>query len=231
LDLPTDPNRYAESWVCFEDSVQNYCFGQIWSKNKLFKIRAREDSYFLPEYELGEIEPGESASTSAFYYVIEKGNWKTIRKRYESLIGRIFSTKQELPIRAKPLFDVKVADTILFDSCESKSQIIIVNTRNKPATGKLTIIPPKGWKIQPKEIEIQNVTADAPFTEDISITPPPDIGLGIFSGTLNFSTSNQEANFPLDLCALSKRTQASTEVTTEEEENKNIFTSSEKTLL
>lgn len=222
-DLPTDPNKYAESWVCFEDPVQNYCFGQIWSKDKLFKIRAREGSYFLPEYKLGEIKPGESVSTSAFYYVIEKGNWQTIRKRYESLVGKRFSPKEAPLIRAKPLFDVKVADTVLFDNLKLKTQLTVVNTRNKPATGKLTIIPPEGWKIQPEEIEIQKITANKTFATDITITPPSDAGLGVFSGTLIFSAPNQETRFPLDFCLLSKQTQASTKVTTKEEQNKNIF--------
>lgn len=222
-DLPTDPDKYAESWACFEDPVQSYCFGQIWSKDKLFRIRAHGETYYRPEYELGEVKPGESVSTSPFYYVIEKGNWKTIRRRYESLIGKKLFPKEETPISAKPLFDVKVVDTALFDSHELKTQLIVVNTRNKPAIGKLTIIPPEGWKIHPKEIEIQNVTANKPLTTNITITPPPDAELGTLSGTLSFSAPNQEACFPLDLYLLSKRTQASIEVTTQEEQNKNIF--------
>ncbi|MFQ6065067.1 MAG: GNAT family N-acetyltransferase [Candidatus Bathyarchaeia archaeon] len=222
-DLPTDPNKYAESWACFEDPVQKYCFGQIWSKDKLFKIRGGEESYFLPEYELGEIKPGEAVSTSPFYYAIESGNWNTIRKRYHSLIHKRLSPKEEEPTYAKPLFDVKVADTVLFDSHELKTRLAVVNTRNKPATGKLTIIPPEGWKIQPEEIEIQNITANNPFTTNITITPPSDAELGVFSGKLSFSAPNQEVLFPLDLCLLSKRTQGLTEVTTREEQNKNVF--------
>ena len=222
-DLPTEPNKYAESWVCFEDPIQNYYFGQIWSQDKLLKIRAEERACFRPEYELGEIKPGESGSTSAFYYVIGRGNWKTVRRRYGSLIGKMLSPREEAPIRARHLFDVKVADPILFDTHESKTQLIVVNARQKPATGKLTIIPPEGWKIDPKEIEIQNVTAHSPLTTNITITPPPDACLGTFSGTSSFSALNQEVRFPLDLCLLSKRTKASTEVTTEEEQKRNIF--------
>ncbi len=222
-DLPTDPNKYVESWACFEDPVQSYCFGQIWSKDKLFRIRAQDETYFRPEYELGEVKPGESVSTSAFYYVFERGNWKALRRTYESLIGKRLFPKEEPPIRARPLFDVKVADTVLFDSHELKTELIVVNTRNKPATGRLTIIPPEGWRIQPNQIEIQKVTANKPLTTNITITPPPSAELGTFSGTLSFSAPNQEARFPLDLCLLSKRTQASIQVTTEGEQNKSIF--------
>jgi len=221
-DLPTDPNKYAESWVCFEDTVQNYCFGEIWSKDKLLKIRAREGSY-VPEYRLGEIKPGESVFTSAFYYVIEKGNWQTIRRRYESLVGKRFSPKKAASIIAKPLFDVKIADTVLFDSRRLKTQLSVVNTRNKPATGKLTTIPPEGWKIQPEEIEIQKITANKTFKTNITIAPPSDAELGMFSGTLSFSSPNQEVRFPLHFCLLSKRTQASTQVTTKKEQKKNVF--------
>ncbi|UCF59096.1 MAG: GNAT family N-acetyltransferase [Candidatus Bathyarchaeota archaeon] len=221
-DLPTDPSKYAESWVCFEDPAQNYCFGEIWSKDKLFKLRAREGSY-VPEYRLGEIKPGESVFTSAFYYVVEKGGWQTVRRRHKSLVDKRFSPKEAASIMAKPLFEVKVADPVLFDSRRSFTQLTVVNTRNKPATGKLTVIPPEGWKIQPKEIEIQKVTANKTFNTNITIAPPPDAKLGTFSGTLIFSAPNQETRFPLDFCLLSKQTQASIEVTTKEEQNKNIF--------
>jgi GNAT superfamily N-acetyltransferase len=222
-DLPTDPNKYAESWASFEDPIQNYYFGQIWAKDRLFKIQVQDGTYFRPEYKLGETRPGESASTSAFYYVIERGNWRTIRRRYKSLISKRLSPKEEAPIRAKSLFDIRVVDTVLLDNSELETQLVVANTRNKPATGKLIIVPPEGWKIQPKETEIQNVTVKNPLTVSITINPPPTAELGTFSGTLNFSAPNQEVHFPLDLCLLSKRTQASTEVTTKEEQDKKVF--------
>ena len=223
-DLPTDPNKYAESWICLEDPDQNYCFGQIWSKDKLSKIRAQENSYFLPEYDLGEVKPGQSVSTSAFYYAIEKGNWQTIRRRYKSLIDKRLSPKEKnAPTHAKPLFDVKVADTVLFDSQELKTQLSMINERNKPAVGKLAIIPPERWEIQPREIKVENVTANNPFTTDIVITPPPDTELGMFSGALTFVAPNQVTHFPLDFCLLSKQTQTAIKVTPEEEQEKTIF--------
>jgi len=222
-DLPTDPNKYTESWASFEDPVQNYYFGQIWAKDRLFRIQVQDGTYFRPEYDLGEIRPGESVSTSTFYYVIGKGDWKTVRKRHNSLIKKRLSPKEEPPIRAKSLFDIKVVDTVLLDNSELKTQLIVTNTRNKPATGKLTIAPPEGWTIQPKEIEIQNVTVNNPLTVSITINPPPTAELGTFSGTLDFSAPNQEFRFPLHVCLLSKRTQASTEVTAKEEQDKNIF--------
>jgi len=222
-DLPTDPDKYAESWACFEDPIHNYCFGQIWSKDKLLKVRAEEGTYFRPEYELGEIKPGEAVSTSAFYYVIGRGNWQTIRSKYQSLIDKTISPKEAPAIRTKPLFDIRLAETVLFDSQELNTQLIVDNTRNKPATGKLTLIPPEGWNIQPKEIEIQSVTANNPLTTNITVTPPPSAELGTFSGTLVFSAPNQEVRFPLDFCLLAKRTQTSTEVTTDKEQNRDTF--------
>lgn len=222
-DLPTDPSKYAESWASFEDPVQDFYFGQIWAKDKLLRIQVQDGTYFRPEYALGEIRPGESVSTSAFCYVIGKGNWKTVRRRHKSLINKRLTLKEEAPIRPKPLFDMRVVDTVLSDNSELKTQLIVTNARNKPATGKLTIAPPEGWTIQPKEIEIQNVTMNNPLTVNITINPPPAAELGTFSGTLNFSAPNQEVHFPLDLCLLSKRTQASTDVTTKEELNKDVF--------
>jgi hypothetical protein len=54
-DLPTDPVAYNESWVCYQNEAQGFCFGQIWSREKLFKIRFGEQSLVTPEYKLGQV--------------------------------------------------------------------------------------------------------------------------------------------------------------------------------
>jgi len=222
-DLPTDPSKYTESWACFEDPIQHLHFGQIWSTDRLFKIRIEDGTYARPEYALGEIKPGQSASTSAFYYVLGKGNWKTVRTRYRALVEKRLSPKEAVPPSPAPLFDAKIADPMLSAAQELKTRLTVVNTRSKPATGKLTIIPPQGWQIQPSNVEIENATATNPLSVDITITPPPDTALGMYHGTLIFSAPNQEVRFPLDLCLLAKRTHATTQVTTTTEQDKNIF--------
>ncbi len=222
-DLPTDPSKYAESWACFEDPAQSRHFGQIWSSDGLFKIRVQDETYFRPEYALGEVKPGRSAVTSAFYYVLGKGNWKTVKTRYHALIERSLSPRELVPLSPTPLFDARVADPVLSTLQKSKTCLIVVNTRSKPATGRLTIVPPQGWQVQPSNVEIENVTANNPLSVDITIIPPPDAASGMHRGTLIYSASNQEVRFPLDLCLLAQRTRATTHVTTTTEQDKNIF--------
>ncbi len=222
-DLPTDPKDYAESWVCFENTIHGFSFGQIWTNEKLDKIRAREGAHFLPEYKLGKTKPGKSASTSAFYYVVQKGSWRTIRRRYKSLIDKTLSPEEEFAPAANPLFDVKLVDRVLFDNNEMKTKISLLNIRNKPASGTLTIALPKGWKAKPNRIEIQGVTAEKPFSTSITIIPPLNVELGLFSGSLDFSAPNQEHHFPLNLYVASKQVNATTEITTKREQGKEIF--------
>ena len=221
-DLPTDPKDYKESWVCFQNQAQNFCFGQVWSKEKLSKIRIGEESYVEPEYELGEIKPGQSACTSELYYVMERGNWQTIRRRWKSLVKKELRPEEEI-VKAKPLFNIKLAETILYDNTELRTQIEVVNFRNKVATGNIILAPPSGWKISPSEIEIKNVTLKNSFTADVSLVPPPQAKLGIYSGTIKFSADNQEIQFPMDLCILSKTAKPPVTVVSDEEENKAVF--------
>jgi len=221
-DLPTDPKDYKESWICFQNQAQNFSFGQIWSNEKLFKIRIGQESCVEPEYELGEIKPGQSAFTSELYYVMERGSWQAIRRKWSFLVEKKLCLEENI-IKATPLFNAKLAETLLYGNTELKTQLEVVNVRNKGATGKIVLVPPVGWKVHPSEIEIKNVTVKNPFAVDVSIVPPPQAKLGIYSGTIKFSADNQETQFPMDLCILSNIAKPPVTVISDEEENKTVF--------
>ena len=222
-DLSNNPKDYKESWICFQNQAYDFCFGQIWSNEKLLKIRIGEgSSYVEPEYELGEIKPGQSACTSELYYVIEKGNWLTIRRKWESLIKKKLRS-EEKTVKAKPLFNIKLTENILYDKTELKTQLEVVNFRNKGASGKIVLVPPNGWKIYPSQIKVKNIAAKNPFASNVSIIPPHQAKLGIYSGAIKFSASNQEIEFPMDLCILSEITKPPVTVMPGEEENRSVF--------
>lgn len=220
-DLPTDPENYTESWICFQNQAQGFCFGQIWSKEKLSKIKISEQSFLSPEYELGQIKPGHSASTSEFYYVIERGDWKTIRRKWQSLIKRKIVLEEKI-IKIKPLLNVKLAETMLYDNTELQTQLEITNFRNKEVSGKIVLNPPKKWKISPSNIVFKKVTAKNRFTANVSIIPPLNTELGIHSGTISFSSEKREIQYPMDFCILSKISKLIT-IMPDKEQNKNVY--------
>lgn len=222
-DLPDDPRKYSESWACFENRVEGFCFGQLWSNERLFKIRFDRDRPFLPEYELGVIEPGKSACTPEFYYFVARGTWHAVREKWKSLIAKKLSPREAEAVKAKRLFDAKLTGTTLFDNSEIQSKLELVNFRNKPATGRLHLVPPINWKIQPSEIEVKDVTMNKSFSTDVTVVPPSNADLGIHSGHTIFSADDFETSFPLDFCILSKSTKASVQVIEEKEENMSIF--------
>lgn len=201
-DLPTDPSDYRESWVCFQSQAQGFSFGQIWSNEKLSKVRFGEQSLFTPEYDLGQVKPGQTACTSESYYVIDNGNWQTIRRKWQSLIEKK-THFEEGPVESKPLFNIRLAKSTLDDTAELKTQLEAVNSRNKEATGKILLVPPKGWKIVPSEIYLTKATATSPFSANVSLYPPAKAELGVHSGSIDFYTDRQVIRFPLDVCLLS----------------------------
>jgi len=221
-DLPTDPKDYKESWICFQNQPQDFYFGQIWSNEKLFKIKVSEQAYVAPEYELGEIKPGQSACTSEFYYLLGRGNWQAVRRKWKRLIQKKLDPREET-VESKPLFNIRLAENILYDSSELKTQLNVVNLRNKGATGQITLNPPNGWKTSPSKIEVKEVKAKNSFTANVSIVPPPQAKLGIYSGTIRFSADNQEIQFPMDFCILSKTRKNPPNVASVEEEKKTVF--------
>lgn len=222
-DLPDDPKKYDETWACFENQAEGFCFGQLWSNERLLKMRIDGNSPFLPEYELGLIEPGKSACTSEFYYLVERGTWHTVREKWKSLIAKKLSPKEAKVVKTKRLFHAKLTATTLFDSSKMQSKLELVNFRNKPAAGTLYLVPPNNWKIQPSEIEVKDVTMNKIFSTSVTVIPPSEADLGIHSGAIDFSADNFETSFPLDFCILSKSTKSSVQVIEEKEENMSIF--------
>ena len=221
-DLSTDPKDYKESWICFQNQAQDYSFGQIWSNRKLSKIRIGSQSLFSPEYTLDEIMPGQSTCTSELYYLVERGNWPIIRRKWKTLIKQKLSTKEEVII-AKRLFDVKINQPMLYENAKIKTQLEIKNSRNKEVNGKIILSPPDGWTITPSQIKVTKVTVKNPFTTDVSLIPPSQAELGVHSGTISFLTDRQEIEFPLNLCLISKNARLPVIVTTHEAEGKTVF--------
>jgi len=223
-DLPDDPKKYGESWACFENSTEGFCFGQLWSTERVFKMRFGRDSPFLPEYELGVLAPGDSASTSDFYYVIERGTWHIIREKWKSMIAKNFTPKEEeVTVRTQQLFDTRITETTFLDTAAKQSRLELVNLRNKPATGRLRLIPPAKWKIQPSKIEVKDVTMNNHFATTVTVIPPPNAELGIYSGSIKFSAEDIEASFPLDFCILSRSKKSPVQVVADREENMSVY--------
>jgi hypothetical protein len=221
-DLPDDPKEYKEPWVCYQDEAQGFCFGVVWSNEKLSKIRFGEQSLVTPEYKLGQVKPGDTASTSDLYYVLERGSWQSIRGRWQSLVERKIHADVER-VESRPLFNVALADTVLYDRKELKTQLRVVNYRNKGASGKVVLTPPKGWKISPSEVKVEKVTMNNPFTADLTLVPSVQAGLGVHNGSISFLSDKEVARFPLDVCLLSRADKHSVSVTQTKEENKGVF--------
>ncbi len=221
-DLPTNPRDFKESWICFQDQSLDFCFGQIWSNEKLGKIRIGEQSHFNPEYELGKVEPGQSAWASELYYVMERGNWQTIQKKWQLLIEKKV-LKEEKTVRPQPLFNVKLTNIKLYDRNMMKTRLQAANFRNKGVTGRIALTPPRGWIINPLRFDVKDVTKENPFESEVSIVPPHEAEVGVYRGKIRFSSEEQEMQFPLDLGILSKDTNHPVKVVSEQEKKKRVF--------
>ncbi|MCW4051809.1 MAG: GNAT family N-acetyltransferase [Candidatus Bathyarchaeota archaeon] len=221
-DLPTDPENYRESWICFQNEAHDFCFGQIWSNEGLNKIRIQDETFLNPEYTLGEISPGQSVCTSELYYVVERGNWRNIRRRWKSLIEKKLHSEKKLTI-AKPLLKAQLTKTLLYGNSKVTSKLEVTNLRNKEFAGEIHLIPPSGWKIEPSKIKVKKVTANNPFTSKISILPPPQAKIGVHSGAMKLSTEQQEIQLPLDFGLISKSCKSTVKIKADTEMNTAIF--------
>jgi ribosomal protein S18 acetylase RimI-like enzyme len=218
-DLPTDPKEYKESWICYQNEAQDFCFGQVWSEERLSKIRFGEGSLMTPEYKLGQVKPGQIACTSELYYVIERGSWQNIRRKWQSLIEKKIRPEEER-VDSTLLFNVQLAETLLYDRAELKTQLNVVNFRNKEASGEVVLTPPKGWKVVPSKVDIKKVAMNNPFAANVSLLPPSKAELGVHSGSIDFCSDKQVVRFPLDVCLLSRNAERVVSVSQVGEEGK-----------
>jgi len=202
-DLPNDPNDYKESWVCFQSKAHGFCYGEIWSREKLAKVRFTEQFLFAPEYSLGRVDPGRTACTSDLYHFIGSGDWQVIRRKWQSLIERKTQPEERTP-DPEPLFDIRLRESALYGTTGMKTRLEVVNSRNKEETGKILLVPPAGWRIVPSELNVTAVTASKPFMNDVSLFPPAEPELGVHSGSIEFHTDKRVFRFPLDVALLSR---------------------------
>jgi hypothetical protein len=202
-DLPNDPNEYRESWVCFQSKAHGFSYGQIWSKEKLVKVRFHEQFLFAPEYSLGRVGPGQTACTSGLYHFIGPGDWSVVRKKWQSLVERR-THFDERKGDTKPVLDIRLTEDRLYDTVELKTKLEVVNPRNKEETGRVLLVAPIGWKISPSELNVSGVTARNPFLHDVSLYPPRKAEQGVHSGSIEFHTEREVIRFPLDIALLSR---------------------------
>lgn len=221
-DLPDDPKEFKESWVCYQDEAQDFSFGVVWSDEKMSKVRFGEQSLVTPEYKLGQVKPSETACTSDLYYVLERGSWQNVRRWWQSLVERKIHADVKR-VESKPLFNVELADTVLYDRAELKTQLRVVNCRNKEASGVVVLTPPKGWQIVPSKFKVEKVMMNNPFTADVALVPSAQAGLGVHEGSICFSSDKEVVRFPLDVCLLSHVGKRSVSVTQMKEEGKAVF--------
>jgi ribosomal protein S18 acetylase RimI-like enzyme len=220
-DLPTDPNDYRESWVCFQSKGQGFCYGQIWSKEKLAKIRFTEQTLFAPEYSLGDVKPGQTACTSELYHVVGAGDWQTIRRKWQSLVERKTRFEERLT-GPKPLFNIQLTKDAFYDTAILKTQLQVINSRNKEETGKILLVPPKGWRVVPSQLKVAGATAKKPFLADVSLYPPAGSEPGVHSGSIEFHTDRQFRQFPLDVALLSGTPGRSVSIQRKREQGKEV---------
>jgi ribosomal protein S18 acetylase RimI-like enzyme len=220
-DLPTDPNDYKESWVCFRSKARGFCYGQIWSKEKLAKVRFTQQFLFAPEYSLGQVKPGRTAYTSELYHVIDTGDWQVIRRKWQSLVEKK-THFEERTADPKPLFNIRLTEDTLYNTARLKTQLEVVNSRNKEETGKILLVPPAGWRIVPSELNVTSVTAKNPFLKDVSLYPPAEPELGVHSGSIEFHTDREVIRFPLDVSLFSKAPGHNVSTLREREEGKEV---------
>jgi hypothetical protein len=222
-DLPTEPQDYRESWVCFQSQAQGFSFGQIWSNEKLSKVRFGEQIIFAPEYTLGQVKPGQNICTSELYYLIDKGNWQTIRKKWQMLIEKKTHFEEE-PAESRPLFDIHLVKTNFEYKAELKTALEVVNSRGKEVSGKILLVPPEGWRVIPSELAVTKVVCGCPFSVNVTLRIPPKAKPGVHSGLIEFQSDRQVTEFPLNMCLLSTTPKHSVSTAYAKEKGKRVVT-------
>jgi hypothetical protein len=145
-----------------------------------------------------------------------------VRRWWQSLVERRIRSDVER-IESKPLFSVELADIVLHDRAELKTQLRVVNYRNKEASGEVVLTPPRGWKIVPSKVKVEKVTMNGPFSADVSLVPSAQARLGVHCGSMSFCSDKEVVRFPLDLCLLSRGGKRSVSIDQTREEDKTVF--------
>ncbi len=125
--VPTEPEKWVESWTAYEDLSDGSVSGLMWSNENIKRINIVSGLLSELKSITKELEPGESFETAHLWISVKKHSLNSFRDTWNRLVGRKEFTQYERTYGKKQRRHIEVSldDNILQTGDVSKRKVIV----------------------------------------------------------------------------------------------------------
>jgi len=142
--MPTEPERWKETWTAYEDIVDGTVSGLIWDKENIKKIISARGQLSELKSITKKLEPGESFETAHLWLLVKKSSLNSFRDTWNRLVGRREFSQYERVYgkERRKHIEVRLDDNIIEAGSLSKRKVIVDKVVDYPMPGEYTIKSP-----------------------------------------------------------------------------------------
>jgi hypothetical protein len=199
-EIPRKIEDWRETWFCSEFKTAGEVLGLLYHPDDVKEILVRNG--VIPTFELKEMNlpPKTTVHLHPHYVVLGPGNWMHVRELWRQLIKDLPNPESTLPTSNPPLEITTHPSPLIIKSEKTLGVPIKVQHHlDRPVNGKLILIPPKGWKINPRSIKIKDLDRKHPFTHTLllSSSSPPTPGVLLLKAQFRMQNHINEFTLPI----------------------------------
>jgi len=191
-EYPKKPDEMEETWLAYES--KGMVFGLIWEECEQLNIAG--PSLHIP---LPKVAPGTEVHHAPVYIYAGPGDWRAVRSLWQRYIQKP-AAKPPKPPQARQVCKVEFEpNPIAFQGRNAKARISLTALTKLAHTGKLELTAPDGWRVSPRRLKFEAVSANGPFQGEVSIsaTRKPKPSVASLLVRCSEAAEDREMSFPI----------------------------------
>jgi GNAT superfamily N-acetyltransferase len=186
------PDNFAEHWVAVEypDTTLGAIWGDDLSEVKWSMLTSRS-------YQLG---PGEHVRPQPLHVYLGPGDWRTVRRIWQRLVGQPQRPHHPEPLALPQLSARLVGGAALLNGTHGTATLLLERLLQRPLEGSLRLEVPEGWQAEPHEITFSGLDWQHPQRYELQLTGPAQPGPA--SAVVHITTADRDETTAIRLLSL-----------------------------
>ncbi len=185
------PGRLVEDWWAHEVEGGGLV-GGVWT-GEFEEVERSGMSLTTPKIELA---PGQRASTERLWLFAGSGTWRQVRNLWRRRAGVVEATDSPEEASAPAMAISSPDGPALVVGGQGEVRLRVTSETTWAVGGKLTLVPPEGWTVEPREVDTSSLTWKTPTDLELKITAPTSAA-GLLTAELDGSELSRQLELPL----------------------------------
>ncbi len=202
--VPTDPEKWEETWTAYEDIGDGAFSGLIWDNDNLKKVKLWNGQIHELKSLTEELEPDESFVSTRLWISVKSPSLNAFRDTWNRLVGRkqIHPNERIHGKKSRKDIEVSLKDNIMEKGGKNKTKLIVDKAVDYPMPGLYKLDSPDHLNVSfiggKDELKVPEEDDSELLELDVEIEVTHDVGKCVDSFVLHFS-GERELDFELPL--------------------------------